>query len=157
MTSATIESSSPKYSLFPMRIFRAGSTNTSHKRFSSFNSRNKNTSIFAPVFSLFPYNLAGKTFVSLKTKTSLSSKYSSISLNIRCSISPVLRCTTIKRDSSLFFAGYLAICSSVSLNLNCDNFICISILFPKKHCPILRGHHFMPEYSTLFLLYYQLL
>ena len=49
-----------------MRILRAGSTNTSHNLSSSFSSRNKNTSMRAPVFSLFPYNRAGEHFGIIK-------------------------------------------------------------------------------------------
>ena len=74
ITSATKLSSSPKYNLFPIRIFLAGSTKTSHNLWSSLNSLSKKTSIRAPVFSLFPISLAGKTFVLLKTKASPSSK-----------------------------------------------------------------------------------
>ena len=73
MTSATSSSFSPKYNLLPTRIFLAGSTMTSHKRLGLFNSLNKNTSIFAPVFSLRPYILAGNTLVLFTTNTSLSS------------------------------------------------------------------------------------
>jgi hypothetical protein len=49
-TSATNESSSPKYNLLPIRILRAGSTNTSQRRCSALSSLNKKTSILAPVF-----------------------------------------------------------------------------------------------------------
>ena len=63
-----------KYNLLPILIFLAGSTKTSHNLCSSLNSLNKNTSILAPVFSLLPINLAGKTLVLLKTKASPSSK-----------------------------------------------------------------------------------
>ena len=73
MTSATNSSFSPKYNLFPTRIFLAGSTITSHKRLGLFNSLNKKTSILAPVFSLRPYIRAGNTLVLFTTKTSLSS------------------------------------------------------------------------------------
>ena len=74
ITSATKLSSSPKYNLLPIRIFLAGSTNTSHNLCSLFSSLNKKTSILAPVFSLLPNNLAGKTFVLFRTITSPSSK-----------------------------------------------------------------------------------
>ena len=74
ITSATSESSSPKYNLFPILIFLAGSTKTSQRRCSAFSSLNKKTSILAPVFSLFPNILAGKTLVLFSTKTSPSSK-----------------------------------------------------------------------------------
>ena len=93
-TSAT-NVSSPKYSLLPTRILRAGSTNTSHNFISLFNSRNKKTSILAPVFSLLPYKRAGKTLVLLFIITSLSSKYFRMSLNALCSIFPFLRSSTI--------------------------------------------------------------
>ena len=86
ITSATRLLSLPKYSLFPILIFLAGSTKTSHNLCSAFNSRNKKTSILAPVFSLFPYKRAGKTFVLLRTMTSFSSKYSIMSLNCLCLI-----------------------------------------------------------------------
>ena len=74
ITSATKSSLSPKYNLFPTLILRAGSTKTSHKCISSFNSLNKKTSILAPVFSFSPYNLAGNTFVLFTTNTSPSLK-----------------------------------------------------------------------------------
>ena len=86
ITSATRLSSSPKYNLFPILIFRAGSTKTSHSLCSSFNSLRRKTSILAPVFSLFPNNLAGKTLVLLRATISPSSKKSTISLKIRCLI-----------------------------------------------------------------------
>ncbi len=73
-----------------MRILRAGSTRTSHSLSSRFSSRSRNISMSAPVFS---------------------SKYSIMSLKMRCSISPVLRSTTIRRASSRFSAGYFAIIS----------------------------------------------
>ena len=129
ITSATKVSSSPKYNLFPILILRAGSTNTSHKRCSWFNSLNKNTSILAPVFSLFPYNLAGNTLVLLRIKTSSSSKYSTISLNILCSMVCFFLSKTIKRDSSLFSAGYSANNSSGRLKPKLDNFINKTFLF----------------------------
>ena len=74
ITSATNESSSPKYNLLPIRIFRAGSTSTSHSRLSLLSSLNKKTSISAPVFSLFPHMRAGKTLVLLSTRQSPSVK-----------------------------------------------------------------------------------
>ena len=55
ITSATNKSSSPKYSLFPILIFRAGSTRTSQSLLSLLSSLNKNTSILAPVFSSVSY------------------------------------------------------------------------------------------------------
>ena len=73
ITSATSSSLSPKYNLLPTLIFLAGSTITSHKRLGLLSSRNKNTSIFAPVFSFLPYIRAGKTLVLFTTNTSLSS------------------------------------------------------------------------------------
>jgi len=91
MTSATNSSFSPKYNLLPMRIFRAGSTSTSHNKLSRFSSRSKNTSMTAPVFSLLPYILAGNTLVLLATNTSPSSKMSTMSLNMRCSNVPESR------------------------------------------------------------------
>ena len=121
-TSAT-KSSLPKYNLFPTRIFLAGSTNTSQSFISLFNSRSKNTSILAPVFSLLPYKRAGKTLVLLRIITSLSLKYFKMSLNSLCSILPFLRSKTINLASSLFSAGYFAIKLSENWNLNCDNFI----------------------------------
>jgi hypothetical protein len=63
ITSATNESSSPKYNLFPILILRAGSTKTSQRRCSAFSSLSKNT-----------YILAGKTLVLLRIITSPSSK-----------------------------------------------------------------------------------
>ena len=74
ITSATKLSSSPKYSLLPILILRAGSTKTSHSLCSLLNSLNRKTSIRAPVFSLLPINLAGNTLVLLSTKLSPSSK-----------------------------------------------------------------------------------
>ena len=46
--------------------------------------------------------------MSLKMKRSFSSKYSMISLKMRCSMVPLARLTTIRRDSSRFSAGYFA-------------------------------------------------
>ena len=74
ITSATKISSSPKYNLFPTLIFRAGSTNTSHTNCSELSSLNKNTSIFAPVFSLVAHILAGMTLVLLIKIKSSSAK-----------------------------------------------------------------------------------
>ena len=73
-TSATNDSSSPKYNLFPILIFLAGSTKTSQSLCSVLSSLRRNTSIFAPVFSLLPINLAGKTFVLFNINKSPSSK-----------------------------------------------------------------------------------
>ena len=129
ITSATNSSFSPKYNLLPTRIFLAGSTITSHKRLGLFNSRNKKTSILAPVFSLRPYILAGNTFVLFTTNTSLSSKYSRISLKCLFSICPVLRSTTIIRLSSLLLVGFWAIRLSGRSKRNCDNFMCLILCF----------------------------
>ena len=71
---------------FPMRIFRAGSTRTSHNRDSRLSSRRRKTSILAPVFSFSPYKRAGKTLVLFMINTSPSLKYSSTSLKCLCSI-----------------------------------------------------------------------
>src|SRR5690606_35346417 len=125
ITSATSVSSSPKYNLLPILIFLAGSTNTSQRRCSSFNSLNKYTSILAPVFSLLPYNLAGNTLILFIIITSPSSKDPMMSLNSLCSIVCFFLSKTIKRDSSLFSAGYSANNSSGKLNPKCDNFIYI--------------------------------
>ena len=73
ITSAISSSFSPKKSLLPILIFLAGSTKTSQSLFFLFSSLNRKTSILAPVFSLFAYNLAGKTLVLFRTITSSSS------------------------------------------------------------------------------------
>ena len=74
ITSAINSSFSPKNNLFPILIFLAGSTKTSHNLFFLFYSLSKKTSILAPVFSLLAYNLAGKTFVLFTHIISPSSK-----------------------------------------------------------------------------------
>ena len=117
-----------------MRILRAGSTSTSHRRSSRFSSRSRKISISAPVFSLLPYRRAGKTLVSLKTKRSFSSKYSMISLKMRCSTVPLARLMTIRRESSRFSVGCFASISGANSYPYCDNFMVKKILFlrPKK-------------------------
>jgi hypothetical protein len=62
ITSATNESSSPKYNLFPILIFRAGSTKTSQRRCSAFNSLSKKNFDSCSCFFLYFRKIAGKLF-----------------------------------------------------------------------------------------------
>ena len=123
ITSATRLSSFPKYNLLPILIFLAGSTKTSHNLCSEFNSRSKNTSILAPVFSLLPNKRAGKTLVLLRIITSFSSKYSIRSLKYLCSIVCFSLLSTINLASSRCSEGYSARSSSGNSKLKWDSFM----------------------------------
>ena len=78
---------SPKVKTVPTLAFLPGLAKHSHLSPSIlFKRRN---SILPPVSSFSPISLAGNTLVLFKTKVSPSFKYSNISWNFLCSISPV--------------------------------------------------------------------
>lgn len=77
----------PKFNVVPTLTRFEGFTRVS-QTFPSFSFSNK-TSTLAPVSSFTPYNLAGMTRVSFKTRQSPGDTYSIKLLNLLCVISPL--------------------------------------------------------------------
>ena len=113
----------PKTSLVPGLAFLPGFTKVSQTLSSP--RLSSSTSTLPPVSSRSPINLAGITFVSFNTRQSPGFKYSVISRNMRCVISPVCLSKIIKREDALSESGSCAINSSGRSYAKSDVFILI--------------------------------